>query len=67
MPKMKTRKSVSKRIAITGTGKLVTRHAFTSHMKASKSKSEKRRLAIPGQISPGDTKNVKRALPYLGK
>lgn len=67
MPKMKTRKSLTKRIALTGTGKLMTRHAFTSHMKASKGKAEKRRLAIPGQVARGDRKNVKRALPYLGK
>ncbi|NIM05939.1 MAG: 50S ribosomal protein L35 [Armatimonadetes bacterium] len=67
MPKMKTRKSVTKRISVTGRGKMLTRHARTSHMKAGKSESSKRRLSVPGKISKKDQKSVRRALPYLGK
>jgi large subunit ribosomal protein L35 len=67
MPKMKTRKSVSKRISATASGKMLTRHARTSHMKASKSEKSKRRLSVAGQIARVDRKGVKRALPYLGK
>jgi len=67
MPKIKTRKSISKRVATSGQGKLVTRHARTGHLKFRKSESSKRRLAIPGQLTGGDRKAVKRALPYLDK
>ena len=67
MPKMKTRKSVSKRITVSGTGKMMTRHARTGHLKMHKSNSEKRRLAIPGQVFAGERQSVQRALPYLGK
>ena len=64
---MKTRQSVSKRVSVTAGGKMLTRHARTSHMKACKSARAKRRLALPGQIARGDRKGVRRALPYLGK
>jgi len=67
MPKMRTRRSVAKRIVSSAGGKMLTRHARTSHLKARKSESRKRRLAIPGQVMGGDRKAVKRALPYLGK
>ena len=67
MPKMKTRKAAAKRISISGSGKLMSRHARTGHMKARKSKQSKRRLSIPAQVSSSDTKQMKRALPYLGK
>lgn len=67
MPKIKTRKSVAKRVSASGQGKLVTRHARTGHLKFRKSESSKRRLAIPGQLTGGDRQAVKRAVPYLDK
>jgi ribosomal protein L35 len=65
--KMKTRKSVSKRITLSGAGKMMIRHSRTGHNKACKSESEKRRLSVPSFVTTGDARNVKRALPYLGK
>ncbi len=65
MPKMKTRRSVSKRFTLSGSGKILTRRARTSHLKARKSEARKRRLGIPGQVTGGDRKGVRRALPYL--
>jgi large subunit ribosomal protein L35 len=67
MPKMKTRQSIAKRVSVSGTGKMMTRRARTGHLKFHKSESSKRRLAIPGQITGGDEKMWKHALPYLGK
>ncbi|MBI4033316.1 MAG: 50S ribosomal protein L35 [Candidatus Blackburnbacteria bacterium] len=42
--KLKTRKSVLRRIKITGTGKLLRRQSFGRHLKASKSRSRSRKL-----------------------
>jgi ribosomal protein L35 len=67
MPKMKTRQSISKRVSGSATGKLITRHARTSHLKAHKSASDKRRLGIAGQVDSGDRRRIRRALPYLEK
>jgi large subunit ribosomal protein L35 len=67
MPKIKTRKSVAKRVTGSGKGKIITRHASTGHLKFRKSESSKRRLAIAGQVTGGDRKAIKRAVPYLDK
>ena len=49
MPKLKTRKGISKRIRVTRNGKLVRRHAWKSHLlehKSAKRKRDFRRLWI---------------------
>ncbi len=45
MPKMKTHKSLAKRLKKTGKGKLIHFRAGASHLMRKKSKSRKRRLA----------------------
>ena len=44
MPKLKTRKSLTKRLKITKTGKILRRQAFRRHLKAGKSKKRLRNL-----------------------
>ena len=67
MPKRKTRKAAAKRVKISGGGKLLMRHARTGHMKARKSENEKRRLAVPVEVSKSDAQAMKRELPYYKK
>lgn len=46
MAKQKTRKSVSKRFKISGTGKVMHRSAFSRHLRNNKSASQKRRHKV---------------------
>jgi len=62
MPKMKTHKGMTKRIKITGTGKLLRRSANRNHLLAHKQASLKREYVKEFEISAGDTANVKRML-----
>lgn len=62
MPKLKTHKGTAKRIKLTSTGKLVRRRAFGAHLLANKSKSRKRNINTPAQVTGAMAKNVKRAL-----
>lgn len=61
--KLKTRKSVVKRIKITGSGKLMRSHQLrTSHLRRKKSKSALRRYARDIEVNKTSTKVIKRML-----
>jgi large subunit ribosomal protein L35 len=62
MPKMKTKSGAKKRISISGTGKLVRKHAYKSHILTKKTKKQKRNLTYKAVVSPADEKNVRRAI-----
>jgi large subunit ribosomal protein L35 len=62
MPKIKTHKGASKRFKITGSGKIVRKKAFTSHILTKKNAKRKRRLGNEIEVSAADTKKVKRLL-----
>ncbi|PID32605.1 50S ribosomal protein L35 [Candidatus Saccharibacteria bacterium] len=62
MPKLKTHKATAKRVKLTGSGKIVRERAFGNHMLSKKSKSRKRNINTPAQVSGGARKNIKRAL-----
>ena len=62
MPKLKTHKGTAKRIKITASGKLIRERAFGNHILAKKSKSRKRNINTPAQISGKIRKNVKTSL-----
>lgn len=62
MPKLKTSKTAAKRFKITGSGKIMRRKAYNSHMFFHKSGSRKRRLDVPAELSPTEAKRVKRLL-----
>ncbi len=65
MPKIKTHKGTQKRFRRTGTGKLVRRHSFQSHMLEHKSSKRKRLFTGHESVSPADARNIERAAPYL--
>ncbi|HEX2999387.1 MAG TPA: 50S ribosomal protein L35 [Armatimonadota bacterium] len=64
MPKLKTRKSVSKRFQITGSGKIIRRHAFKGHLMIGKSPSQSRRLSQDAEVTGGSAREIKRNMPY---
>lgn len=64
MPKLKTRKSIAKRIKITKRGKVLKKKAGQDHFNARESgkiRRNKRRLT---KVSKAYIKNLKKQLPY---
>lgn len=62
MPKMKTHRGAAKRFKVTGSGKIMRRKAFRSHILEKKSSVRTRRLARPAEVTGGDRERVKRML-----
>jgi large subunit ribosomal protein L35 len=60
----KTKKSVSKRFKITGTGKILRRKPGLRHLASSKSSKRKRRLGKAGQVHETMVDRVKECLPF---
>ena len=64
MPKLKTNRSVKKRIRITKTGKAKHFRAGRGHLLTLKSSKRKRHLGRPGFVSKGEQKIINKLLPY---
>ena len=62
MPKLKTRKGLSKRIRVTKKGKLMRSSAWKSHLLEHKSKKRKRTYHKEQPVHHADRKTVRRAL-----
>lgn len=62
MPKIKVKRSVSRRFKVTKTGKVVFGHQYGGHLKAHKSGSRKRRLKKPGVLSETFARKVRKML-----
>jgi large subunit ribosomal protein L35 len=62
MPKMKTHRGAAKRFKLTGTGKLMRRKAFRSHLLEKKSSTRTRRLGREIEVKPGDRDKAERML-----
>jgi large subunit ribosomal protein L35 len=62
MPKMKTHRGAAKRFKITGTGRILRRKAFRSHILEKKPSKRTRRLARPAEVTGGDRKHMERLL-----
>ncbi|MBW4682270.1 MAG: 50S ribosomal protein L35 [Microcoleus vaginatus WJT46-NPBG5] len=65
MPKLKTRKAAAKRFRATGSGKIMRRKAFKSHLLQHKSTTRKRTLSMMAVVDERDADNVRLMLPYL--
>jgi large subunit ribosomal protein L35 len=64
MPKMKTRKSASKRYSFTGSGKVKYKKRGLRHILEKKPRKRKRALRRPGILSPAEVRRVRQLLPY---
>jgi len=62
MPKNKTHSGISKRVKVTGSGKLTHEQTNRRHNFEGKPSSRMRRLEGDAMISPADTKRVKKLL-----
>ena len=61
---IKTKKSVSKRFKITGTGKVVFHHAGNRHLAQSKKPKRRRHLRSTGTMDATDTYRITQNLPF---
>lgn len=65
MPKLKTRKSVAKRIVkVTASGKLMRANTSAQHRTTGKSGRTLRESKMKFAITGGDIKQIKKMLPY---
>lgn len=65
MSKMKTKKSASKRLSFTGTGKVKYKKMNLRHILTKRSPKRKRQLRATGILSEADARKVrKQMLPY---
>ena len=62
--KLKTHKGAAKRFKLTGSGKVMRRHAFARHILTSKASKRKRRLGQAAELAAADSAAVRRMLPY---
>ena len=65
MPKMKSNSGAKKRFKVTGTGKVVRRKAYASHLLTSKSRKRKRNLRKSTILDSANKRGISRMLPYL--
>ncbi len=62
--KLKTNRSASKRLKVTGTGKISRRKGWKGHLLNGKNATRKRRLTGDFIVDKDNLKNIKRMLPY---
>ena len=65
MPKMKTSKSVAKRVKVTARGKVIRHRAGAGHLKSRKSPGRLRRLRKITSLSDGFVKHAKHKLGLM--
>jgi large subunit ribosomal protein L35 len=67
MPKIKTRKSVAKRVKVTGSGKIRRMKQFSGckHIREKKSPKRTRNIRKTVIASPCDAKNIIQNIPYM--
>jgi large subunit ribosomal protein L35 len=63
--KVKTRKAAARRFRATGSGKIVRRKAFKSHLLKHKTPVRKRRLSKLALVDETEEHKVRKMMPYL--
>jgi large subunit ribosomal protein L35 len=61
---MKSCRGAAKRFTVLKSGKIKRKKAYHSHILTSKTTKQKRGLRQSGYISPEDSAQIKRLLPY---
>jgi large subunit ribosomal protein L35 len=62
VPKQKTNSAAKKRFKITGTGRLLRRHAMKSHNLEKKTAKRRRSFRRDHDVDPSDARDVRRLL-----
>ena len=64
MPKLKTKRSLAKRVKVTKNGKVLRSHALRRHLLSGRSQKRKRLLRKKTLVNDTLKKLMKQALPY---
>ncbi|MGE8548346.1 50S ribosomal protein L35 [Alcaligenes sp. WGS1538] len=64
MPKMKTKKSASKRFVVRGSGSIKRGQAFKRHILTKKTTKNKRQLRGAVEVHKSDVASVKAMMPF---
>ena len=67
MPRMKSHSGAKKRFKKSATGKIIGRHAFSSHILEKKSPKYKRALGLEKSVAKADRKTVTKLLGGNGR
>ena len=67
MPKMKTNSAASKRVRVTGSGKLMHAGSAMRHNLEHKSARKRRELKADGVLATSQSKNMKKLQKKMGK
>ena len=67
MPKQKNHSGAKKRFKVTGTGKILRRHAMKSHYLSKKSEKRKRKFRTDQPLHKSNERSVKRLLGGVKK
>lgn len=67
MPKMKTSRTLMKRIRITGTGKIKRKHAYMGHLAPNKSRKQRLHLRKFTLVSKTDEPRIRQMIYYKSK
>lgn len=67
MPKMKTHSGMSKRVRVTGSGKLMRQRAGKRHLNEHKPTKQTRRLSSDVLVASADVKTAKKLLGKLAR
>ncbi len=62
--KLKTHTAMAKRVKITGSGKIMRRKVAASHLRRNKSPRSVRSMDKRFPLATGDSRRMKRLLPY---
>ena len=65
MPKLKTHRGAAKRFKVTGSGRVLKRSGYKSHLLTGKPTKRTRRLRQPSLVSEKEERTIKRLIPYL--
>jgi len=67
MPKIRTRKSVVKRVKKTGSGKLLRMNMFSgcTHLRSNKSNKRVRKFRQSALMHETDEKRIRKLIPYV--
>jgi large subunit ribosomal protein L35 len=67
MPKMKSSRTLAKRIKVTASGKIKVHHAYKGHLAPNKTRKEKKHLAKAYYVDHTDVKRIKQMIDYKAK
>ncbi len=67
MPKMKSSRTLMKRIKVTGTGKIKHKHAYTGHLAPNKTRKQKLHLRHHALVAESDLKRINQMIYHKAR